>query len=113
MMLHFEDLDAPVLQPHERDPSRPTALAFSVPIPTYDATDVPTYVHVVPGSLIIVVTVVGLLHAFSLEGQLLQTSQLQSAPRGSPLTCFSSTGVEGPGSLYILAGGTVIRVAAR
>ncbi len=109
MVLHFEDLDAPILQPHERDRSSP--ISFSVPIPTYDATDVPTHVHVIPGLSIIVVTAAGVFHAFSVEGRLLQTSQFQLPARTGSLACYSNVGGQGQDALYAVAGEMVVRVS--
>lgn len=114
MRLHYLDLDAPTLQPEQRHPSAPNALQFSVPIPTYDATDVPTHVHVVPGSMIVVVTVSGALHAFTLEGELLESSQLRLGPeRNASISCFSTVDSQGRSHLYARTGQLVRRISTQ
>ncbi|KAG8995251.1 hypothetical protein FRB94_009326 [Tulasnella sp. JGI-2019a] len=114
MKLHYQDIDTPTLQPGERHSSGSDSLHFSVEIPTYDATDVPSHVHVVPGSLIVVVTVTGALHAFTLEGELVKSSQIRLAPgRNVSISCFSTTDSQGHTHLYARTGQLIRRISTQ
>lgn len=114
-MLHFLDVDAPILQPHERHPSRPDTLQFSVVIPTRDAVEVPQHVHVTSEpTTIIVITTSGAMYAYSPEGVLLQNGQLRIGAHGQtgPMSCFSDADSEsGEPVLYVKMGPTVIKVS--
>ncbi|KAG8978693.1 hypothetical protein FRC05_009966 [Tulasnella sp. 425] len=114
MRLHFQDLSPPVPQPHERHPTQPYFLSFDVEIPTYDGSDVPKFVHHVPGRAVIVLTASGIMHAFTLEGSLIGSSRMQHMPpSGADLLCYSSAGGR-PGELgegfYINVGPIVVRI---
>ncbi|KAG8919272.1 hypothetical protein FRC00_011557 [Tulasnella sp. 408] len=114
MRLHFRDLSPPVAQPHERHPTQPNFLSYSIEIPTYDGSDVPKFVHHVPRQAVIVLTASGIMHAFSLEGSLIGSSRMQHLPPGgADLLCYASAGAR-PGEpgdgFYVNVGPIVVRI---
>lgn len=114
MRLHFQDLSPPVPQPHERLPTQPNFLSYSIEIPTYDGSDVPKFVHHVPRQAVVVLTASGIMHAFSLEGSLIGSSRMQHLPPGgADLLCYASAGAR-PGEpgdgFYVNVGPIVVRI---
>lgn len=114
MRLHFQDLSPPVPQPHERHPTQPNFLSYSIEIPTYDGSDVPKFVHHVPRQAVVVLTASGIMHAFSLEGSLIGSSRMQHLPPGgADLLCYASAGAR-PGEpgdgFYVNVGPIVVRI---
>ncbi|KAG8909029.1 hypothetical protein FRB99_000132 [Tulasnella sp. 403] len=100
MELHFRDVSATVLQPHERSPHRPLFLHFSIPIPTSSPNENVVHVHVAPLRAIIVITNLGMIHVFSLEGELVESASLVGTPDTLGFSIHSSR--NGEGDLYCL-----------